>query len=196
MVEDLRVPLDGQLRFERFGQPGALSIVAGSHLVYAYAWLGEFAAALAEGQSALETAETIGHPYEISFAASAFGFALRYRGEYEKALAISRLGVEACERSDVTTWVSRLYANLAVALARSGEVTAGAAIARLVTPAKPIDEAFFACAMAEVFLQSADQAAAVAWSEKAFALSRETRQRALQVAATARCRPSTCWCSA
>jgi class 3 adenylate cyclase/tetratricopeptide (TPR) repeat protein len=88
----------------------------------AYAILGRFHEAVAEGQEALRVAEEFSHNSLISFAAFTLNFVYTWKGDLDQAIQYGELSVEKAPTPGERAWGQR---NLAWAWCRAGEIHKG-----------------------------------------------------------------------
>jgi len=74
------VALEGDLRFERFGTAVIHSAHSGAWLAEVLSEIGRFDAAIGHAEAAVRICEAADHPYTLSFALFALGFAHHSHG--------------------------------------------------------------------------------------------------------------------
>ncbi|HET8577339.1 MAG TPA: hypothetical protein VFO18_09590, partial [Methylomirabilota bacterium] len=127
-VEALRrsiAPLEGDLARERFGMAGLPSVFARAWLACCLAERGEFSAALATGEEAIQIAEAADHAYSLVVASYGLGSACLNRGDLSRAIAILERGLALAEVNEIPILFPVVAAPLGAAYALAGKPPRG-----------------------------------------------------------------------
>jgi class 3 adenylate cyclase/tetratricopeptide (TPR) repeat protein len=111
--------LQGEILYERFGEPGLPAIFNRSYLMRALAELGEFEAAVARGNECVRLSESTDYPLSQALCFEGLGYVHLRRGEIPQAIVILEQGLEVCERWQLhlSQYVVQAYLGYAYALA-------------------------------------------------------------------------------
>jgi tetratricopeptide (TPR) repeat protein len=88
--------LEGELRWERFGQLSPPSVLSRSWLVRCLAERGEFAEGIAHGESGLRIAEAVDQPYGLSHICQGVGMLYLRKGELHQAIPVLERSLVRC----------------------------------------------------------------------------------------------------
>lgn len=120
----------GSLSRERCGLPFIPAVVARSWLVWAMAERGEFEAALEHGQTALEIAEEVGHPFNLAHIHYDLGYLHGVRGALDQAVHDLQKAHRYIREWNLTYLSPFITGFLGHATARAGQVDDGLGLLR------------------------------------------------------------------
>jgi tetratricopeptide (TPR) repeat protein len=111
--------------YERFSQPAPLMVTVAVWSAWAFAEIGRFPDAIANGQKAVEAAQLVGDNYALAHGYFGLGYAYFRQGRLDDATAVLRRGVALCEAYDFTAFRVATAAELGYALCLGGSHEAG-----------------------------------------------------------------------
>jgi tetratricopeptide (TPR) repeat protein len=117
------VALEGEQRFERFGQGTLLAVLAHVNLVRALVELGYFGEAMAHGEEAIQIAEQVDHPASLLLACWAAGLPYLRKGEVARAIPWLQRGVRICREIELPTFAHWVSPPLGAAYALAGRTS-------------------------------------------------------------------------
>ena len=177
-VEALR----GDLVYERFGLPALPSVISRTWLIQCLIERGDFALATVRGEEAVRIAETVDHPFTLSFAYWGLGQLYLRKGEPARAVPVLERGYGLCQAWNIRVWLSRFGSALGYAWAVSDrleqalplleEAVNQAAEMRMVVYGSP-----FCASLGEAYLLAGRVKEATRLAERALKLARTHRQR-------------------
>jgi len=115
--------LEGEQRFERFGQGTLPAVLARVNLVRALVELGHFAEAMAHGEEAVQIAERIDHPASLLLACWAGGLPYLRKGDVARAIPWLQRGVRICREMELPTFAHWVSPPLGAAYALAGRTS-------------------------------------------------------------------------
>jgi tetratricopeptide (TPR) repeat protein len=115
--------LEGEQRFERFGQGTLPAVLARVNLVRALVELGHFAEAIAHGEEAVQIAERIDHPASLLLACWAGGLPYLRKGDVARAIPWLQRGVRICREMELPTFAHWVSPPLGAAYALAGRTS-------------------------------------------------------------------------
>jgi class 3 adenylate cyclase/tetratricopeptide (TPR) repeat protein len=124
-IELLRASLEslpGELKYERLGGSGLLSVFARTWLAWCLAEVGEFEEGIARGKEAVEIARSVDHPYTLVHADFGVGLVHLRRGDLDEARAVLEHGLGVCRAADLPWPLPVVAAQLGLAYALSGRI--------------------------------------------------------------------------
>jgi class 3 adenylate cyclase/tetratricopeptide (TPR) repeat protein len=124
-IELLRASLEslpGELKYERLGGSGLLSVFARTWLARCLAEVGEFEEGIARGKEAVEIARSVDHPYTLVHADFGVGLVHLRRGDLDEARAVLEHGLGVCRAADLPWPLPVVAAQLGLAYALSGRI--------------------------------------------------------------------------
>jgi tetratricopeptide (TPR) repeat protein len=117
--------LEGDRRRERFGLPGFPAVIALGYLAWLLADRGRFEQAIARGQEGIRLAESLDHPYSLSWALWTLARVHMIRGNGSEAVRLLERGLALSREWNLTLFVLRHAGALGYAYALSGRATVG-----------------------------------------------------------------------
>ena len=124
-IEFLRASLEdlpGELKYERLGGSGLLSVFALTWLAWCLAEVGEFEEGIARGKEAVEIARSVDHPYTVVHADFGVGLVHLRRGDLDEARAVLEHGFDVCRKANLPWPFPVVAAQLGLAYALSGRI--------------------------------------------------------------------------
>jgi tetratricopeptide (TPR) repeat protein len=124
-IEFLRASLadlPGELKYERLGGSGVLSVFALTWLAWCLAEVGEFEEGIARGKDAVEIARSVDHPYTFVHADLGVGLVHLRRGDLDEARAMLEHGLGVCRAANLPWPFPVVAAQLGLAYALSGRI--------------------------------------------------------------------------
>jgi tetratricopeptide (TPR) repeat protein len=111
--------LQGELAYERFGDPGLPAVFSRSYLMRALAEMGRFEEAQARGEEAVRLSESADLPFSLASALEGLGYVHLRNGEIDRAITILERGLRICEewQLHLSTYMVQAYLGYAYALA-------------------------------------------------------------------------------
>ena len=114
--------LDGERRYERFGQPALPAVVSRANSAGCHAELGMFAEGRALGEEGLRIAEAAAHPVSLMIAFWGMGLLALRQGDLQRALPRLERAVGLSQDADLPGWFPRMAAPLGAAYTLAGRV--------------------------------------------------------------------------
>src|SRR2546427_307269 len=93
--------MEGERRYERFGQSVLPAVQSGTYLSFCLAEVGAFAEGIAVGEAGLRIAETVKHPVNLMFAYWSVGLPYLRQGDLHQALPVLERAVDICQEADL-----------------------------------------------------------------------------------------------
>ena len=176
--------LSGNLARDRFGMAALPAVMVRGYLAVSLASLGDFIAASAVSEEALEIATTAHHPYSVALARFQAGRWHALQGNFSEAIPALELSLEACRREGFYVF-STVAAFLGGAYASVGRLSEGIALLQEsvqretvieFTVHRPANLAF----LAEAYLVAGRPEEALQTAYRALDLSRECKQQGFE----------------
>jgi tetratricopeptide (TPR) repeat protein len=114
--------LQGQWRYERFGEPGLPYVFCRAYLDWSLAEMGAFVEGLARGEEAIQVAETVEQPFTLSHAYVGIGFVHLRKGDLQASIAALEKSLHVCETGDIQLLLPWAAAALGYGYALSGRL--------------------------------------------------------------------------
>jgi class 3 adenylate cyclase/tetratricopeptide (TPR) repeat protein len=114
------VALEGERRYERFGQPVLPAVRCRTFLSLCLAEVGAFAEGIAIGEEGLHIAEAVQHPVSLVSAYRSVGLLYLYQGDLHQALPVLERAAGLCEEADLPFHFSLLAPALGAAYVLCG----------------------------------------------------------------------------
>ena len=114
--------LEGEQRYERFGQPVLPAVQSRTYLSLCLAEVGAFAEGIAVGEEGLHIAEAVNHPVSLVDAYRSVGLPYLRQGDLHQALPLLERAVGLCEEADLPFYFSLLAPVLGAAYVLCGRV--------------------------------------------------------------------------
>ena len=114
--------LEGEQRYERFGQPVLPAVTLVTYLSLCLAEVGAFAEGIAVGEEGLRIAEAVKHPVSLVSAYRSVGQPYLRQGDLHQALPVLERAVGLCEEADLPFHFSLLAPVLGAAYVLCGRV--------------------------------------------------------------------------
>jgi class 3 adenylate cyclase/tetratricopeptide (TPR) repeat protein len=114
--------LEGERRYERFGEPVLPAMQSRTLLSHCLAEVGAFAEGIAIGEEGLHIAEAVNHPASLVLAYRNVGVPYLRQGELHKALPLLERAAGLCEEADLPHYFSLLAPVLGAAYVLCGRV--------------------------------------------------------------------------
>ena len=114
--------LEGERRFERFGQPVLPAVQSRTYLSLCLAEVGAFAEGIAVGEAGLRIAEAVQHPVSLVVAYRSVGLPYLRQGNLHQALPVLERAAGLCEDADLPFHFSLLAPALGAAYVLCGRV--------------------------------------------------------------------------
>ena len=114
--------LEGERRYERFGQSVLPAVTSRTFLSLCLAEVGAFAEGIAVGEDGLHIAEVVNHPVSLVTAYRSVGLPYLHQGDLHQALPVLERAVGICEEADLPFNFSLLARALGAAYVLCGRV--------------------------------------------------------------------------
>ena len=114
--------LEGEQRYERFGQPVLPAVRSRTYLSLCLAEVGAFAEGIAVGEAGLRIAEAVKHPVSLVTAYRSVGLLYLRQGDLHQALPLLERAAGLCEDADLPFHFSLLAPALGAAYVLCGRV--------------------------------------------------------------------------
>jgi tetratricopeptide (TPR) repeat protein len=114
--------LEGEQRYERFGQPILPAVQSRTYLSMCLAEVGAFAEGIAVGEAGIRIAEAVQHPASLVHAYEGVGRPYLRQGDLHQALPLLERAMSLCEEADLLFHYSRLAPLLGAAYVLCGRV--------------------------------------------------------------------------
>ncbi len=114
--------LEGEQRYERFGQPVLPAVQSRTYLSLCLAEVGAFAEGIAVGEEGLRIAEAVNHPVSLVVAYRSVGLPYLRQGDLHQALPLLERAAGLCEEADLPFHFSLLAPDLGAAYVLCGRV--------------------------------------------------------------------------
>jgi class 3 adenylate cyclase/tetratricopeptide (TPR) repeat protein len=170
---------------EHSGRMVMASAFSRTWLVWCLAECGEFAEAIACGETGLQLAEAVDHPYNLSSAYFGVGLLYLRKGELHKAILVLERGLQLCQIRDLPIRFSSIASALGYAYGLSGRI--GEAIPLLETGVEQAtslgrvdNHALWAAWLSEVYMLDAQMEKAIHLARRAHDLSLQHKERGHQ----------------
>jgi tetratricopeptide (TPR) repeat protein len=115
--------LEGEQRFEFFGQGTLPAVLARVNLVRGLVELGSFAEGIARGEEAIQIAELMDHPASLLLACWAGGLPYLRKGDVARAVPLLQEGVRICREMELPTFSHWVSPPLGAAYALAGQTS-------------------------------------------------------------------------
>jgi tetratricopeptide (TPR) repeat protein len=168
--------LESHLRTQRLRRSGLPVAFPSSWWVWCCAELGEFAAGIAHGEEAVRTAEAADHPHSRIAAYHGIGRLYMRKGDIHQAIFMLERGLELARVWNVLTRLHQIAADLGVAYALSGRVTAALSLLEQTVQQgisiRAVYQALWAAGLGESYRLAGDLDEARHWAGRALEHSR------------------------
>ncbi len=112
--------LEGELNYERFGEPGLPAVFSRSYLMRALAEMGRFTEGLTRGDEAVRLSESTDLPLPLASSLEGLGYVHLRRGEIPQAILHLERGLQICEERQLHLSYYMVQAYLGYAYAIAG----------------------------------------------------------------------------
>jgi tetratricopeptide (TPR) repeat protein len=168
--------LESHRRTQRVRQSGLPVVFPRIWWVWCCAELGEFAAGIAHGTEAVQTAESADHPHSRIAAYHGMGRLYLRKGDIHQAIIMLERGLELARVWNVVTRLHQIAADLGVAYALSGRVTEALALLEQTvqhgTAIRAVYQALWVTGLGESYRLAGHLDEARHWAERALEHSR------------------------
>jgi predicted ATPase/class 3 adenylate cyclase len=177
--------LEGNLRYERFGQAILPAVNPRAWLAACHAELGTFAEGKAFGEEGLRIAETVAHPASLIIASWGMGLLALYQGNLPRALPLLERAMTICQDMDIRGNFRLVAPTLGAAYILAGRIADTVPLLTQAMEQATATETVFHQALCHLSLGEAHLLAdrreeAQALAEHALALAREHQERGHQ----------------
>jgi tetratricopeptide (TPR) repeat protein len=114
--------LEGEWRYERFGQPILPAVQSHAFLSLCLAQVGAFAEGIAVGEAGLRIAEAVNHPVSLVTAYRCVGLPYLRQGNLHQALPVLERAMSLCEEADLPLHFSLMALALGAAYVLCGRI--------------------------------------------------------------------------
>jgi tetratricopeptide (TPR) repeat protein len=114
--------LEGERRYEHFGQALLPAVLSRTYLSFCLAELGAFAEGIAVGEAGVRLAEAVNHPVSLMIAYQSVGQPYLRQGDLHRALPLLERAMGICQETDLPFYFPLLAADLGLAYVLGGRV--------------------------------------------------------------------------
>ncbi len=173
--------LEGEQRYERFGEPVLPAVRCRTYLSLSLAEVGAFAEGIAVGEEGLHIAEAVKHPVSLVEAYRSVGLPYLRQGNLYQALPVLERAMSLCEEADLPFHVSLVAAALGAAYGLCGRADEAVRLLERVleqtaSGGRMSGQALLLSTLGESHLHAGHLEEAQALAERALALVRERQE--------------------